>query len=106
MVADDAAEAPDVVATAPGVGARVGLEVRLLPPPPGTGAEVGAGAEGAEAVGPFVGATTGLTAVGTGVGTRVGCRVSTVLVTDATERSLTPSASLAAASKELPVKDE
>lgn len=91
MLADDAAEALDVDQASPGVGTRAGLEV-------------GAGAEGAEAVGLFVGAMTelALPAVGRGVG----ARVSTVCVTESTERLSTPTASLAAASNELDERDE
>ena len=57
-------------------------------------------------VGPDVGTGIGTGVVGSLVGENEGLRVRTCCVTEATERSLTPSASLAAASKELPVKDE
>ena len=57
-------------------------------------------------VGPDVGMGVGTGVVGSFVGEGEGLRVRTCCVTEATERSLTPSASLAAASKELPVKDE
>ena len=56
--------------------------------------------------GPDVGTGIGTGVVGSLVGENEGLRVRTCCVTEATERSLTPSASLAAASKELPVRDE
>lgn len=100
-LAEDNAFPPVDDEAGPGVGTAVGNVVVVVvvgPAGPGTGTET---------VGLFVGAATGVVVpVGARLGDAVGGRVTTVCVTDATERVVTPMASLAAASKELPESDE